>query len=318
MKWVVFSYSLPSKASSSPRVTLWRRLRRLGAVSPTGGTHVLPARGECVEGFQWLAQEIRKSHGQALVMHVEQFDGLTDQQLINLFRSARQEDYGDIASQAAELEKILAEDVDRERHTQAYDILAKLQRQYTDIARIDYFDCPEGNAVEAQLARIARALAPHPVSDYGVPPATIAAYKDRRWVTRPQPHVDRMACAWLIRRFINPDAIIRYSQQPEPGEVTFDMRDAEFGHHGNLCTFETMIRAFTLEDPALLSMAEIVHEIDLRDGRYMRLEVPGIDAVLKGWLSSDLSDTEMELRGVALFDGLYGSLAARQGFASGD
>jgi hypothetical protein len=278
----------------------------------------LPARGECVEGFQWLAQEIRKSHGQALVMHVEQFDGLTDQQLINLFRSARQEDYGDIASQAAELEKILAEDVDRERHTQAYDILAKLQRQYTDITRIDYFDCPEGNAVEAQLARIARALAPHPVSDYGVPPATIAAYKDRRWVTRPQPHVDRMACAWLIRRFINPDAIIRYSQQPEPGEVTFDMRDAEFGHHGNLCTFETMIRAFNLESTGLSAMAEIVHEVDLRDARYLRPETAGIDAILKGWSLLNLSNAELEARGIALFSGLFESLAARQESASGD
>ena len=307
MKWVVFSYSLPSKASSSPRVALWRRLRRLGAVSPTGGTHVLPARDQCVEGFQWLAQEIRKSNGQALVMHVEQFDGLTDQQLVDLFRSARKEDYEEIATQAAALEKAIHEDAEGEVPSQAYDILARLQRQFADVERIDYFDCPEGIGVAAHLARVVRGLAAGPVWDPEVPPSTIDAYKDRRWVTRPQPHVDRMACAWLIRRFINPDAVIRYSQQPEPGEVTFDMRDAEFGHSGNFCSFETMIRAFSLESPGLSAMAEIVHEIDLRDARYLRPEIAGIDAILKGWSLQDLPDAELEARGIALFSGLFES-----------
>lgn len=308
MKWVVFSYSLPSKSSSSPRVALWRRLRRLGAVSPTGGTHILPARAECVEGFQWLAQEIRKSQGQALMMHVEQFDGVSDPELINLFRSARQEDYEEIATQAAELEKIIAEDGEGDWHSKGRDLLARLQRLLADVKRVDYFDCPEGNAVEAQLARIARALAPEPGLAYGIPPATIAAYKNRIWVTRPRPHVDRMACAWLIRHFIDSDAVIRYSQQPEPGEVTFDMKDAEFGHSGNLCSFDTMIRAFNLVSPGLSALAEIVHEIDLRDARYLRPETAGIEAILKGWSLLDVSDTELEARGVALFSGLFESL----------
>ena len=91
MNWVVFSYSLPSKSNSSPRVTLWRRMQRLGAVSPAGGTQVLPAREECVEAFQWLAQEIQQTGGRAFVMHVQQFDGLSDQQLVDLFHSSRAE-----------------------------------------------------------------------------------------------------------------------------------------------------------------------------------------------------------------------------------
>ncbi len=307
MKWVVFSYSLPAQASSSPRVALWRRLRRLGAVSPTGGTHVLPARDQCVEGFQWLAQEIRKSNGQALVMHVEQFDGLTHQQLVDLFRGARKEDYDELATQAAALEKAIHEDAEGEVPLQAYDILAKLQRQFADVDRIDYFDCPEGIGVAAHLARVARELAADPVSDPGVAPASISSYTDRRWVTRPQPHVDRMACAWLIRRFIDPEAVIGYSQQPEPDEVTFDMKDAEFGHSGNLCSFETMIRAFNLESAGLSAMAEIVHEIDLRDARYLRPEIAGIDAILNGWALLELPDAELEARGIALFSGLFES-----------
>src|SRR5437879_13482224 len=88
MGWVVFSYSLPSKASSSPRVALWRRLQRLGAITPKAGVYVLPDRDECVEAFQWLAQEVQQAKGEAVVMRVERFEGLTDPQIIELFRDS--------------------------------------------------------------------------------------------------------------------------------------------------------------------------------------------------------------------------------------
>jgi hypothetical protein len=157
--------------------------------------------------------------------------------------------------------------------------------------------------VAARLGRIQEALAPAVAEP--VVPAAIAAYHAARWVTRPRPHVDRLACAWLIRRFVNPAAPIRYAAQPAPGEVAFDMVDAAFGHTGSLCTFETMLRAFGLDEPALQAVAEVVHEIDLRDGRYARPETAGIDAVLAGWQGADLADAEREVRGLALFDGLY-------------
>src|SRR5512137_1176601 len=107
MDWIVFSYSFPGKSGSGPRVNVWRRLRRLGAISPAGGVQVLPARDDCIEAFQWLAQEIRQAKGEAVVMRVEQFESLTDQQLIELFHAARAEDYQEIEGQIAELEKAL-------------------------------------------------------------------------------------------------------------------------------------------------------------------------------------------------------------------
>jgi hypothetical protein len=128
---------------------------------------------------------------------------------------------------------------------------------------------------------------------------------------RPRPHVDRLSCIWLIRRFINPQAVVRYSATPEPGEVGFDMPRGEFTHRGPLCTFETMVRAFGLEDQVLQAMGEIIHEIDLRDGRYGHPETAGIDAVLKGWLLAGLADPELEAHGVALFEGLYADLSRR-------
>ncbi|HYN87569.1 MAG TPA: chromate resistance protein ChrB domain-containing protein [Ardenticatenaceae bacterium] len=307
MDWVVFAYSLPSK-HSSPRVTLWRRLRRRGVISPTGGVSILPARDDCIEAFHWLAEEIRQAEGDALVMRVQRFDGLSDQQVIELFREARRGDYAELDAQLAELEAATNELPDREALTHARETLARLRRQHADIVRIDYFDSPEGVHVAARRARLEATVAPQPLSAPHVASATLDEYRGRRWVTRPRPHVDRLACAWLIRRFIDPTAAIRYADQPEPEEVAFDMSGAQFGHTGNLCTFETMLRAFGLNEPALVVMAEIVHEIDLRDGRSVRPEIAGIDLVLNGWLLAGLADADLEGHGMALFEGLYTAL----------
>ena len=304
MHWLVFSYSLPSKGQSSPRVTLWRRLRRLGAISVKTGVHVLPAQEECIEGFQWLAQEVQQAKGEALVIHVEQFEGLTDSQVIELFRAARQEDYAELQTQAEALEKDLKSKSESQPLREA---IAKLRKRYNEILRIDFFDCPTGIQVATQLTRLEQALSGS-LQSTDLATATIGEYQDRRWVTRPRPFVDRIACAWFIRRFINPDAEIRYSSKPEPDEVTFDMKDAEFGHQGNLCSLETMVARFGLDKPGVRAIAEIVHELDLRDGLYNRPEAAGVEAVLRGWLLAGLLDIELESRGIALFDGLYTTL----------
>jgi len=309
MPWLVFSYSLPSKAQSSPRVALWRRLRRLGAITLTGGIHALPAREEDVEAFQWLAEEVQQAKGEAVVMRVEQFEGLTDADLIERFRRARAQDYAAVEAQASVLEERLRARLKPEERSRLRERLERLRRQHAEVARIDFFDAPEGSLVAAHLARIAQALAAGEASSTVVAPAAIQAYRDRRWVTRPRPYVDRLACIWLIRRFITPSAVIRYTNTPEAEEVAFDMRQGAFSHQGNLCTFETMVAAFGLEDPSLRLMGEIVHEIDLRDGRYVHPETAVIDAVLKGWLLMGFSDQELEAHGVALFEGLYAAFA---------
>jgi hypothetical protein len=311
MSWIVFSYSLSSKTSSSPRVTLWRRLQRLGAITPKAGVYVLPATEECVEAFQWLAQEVQQAKGEAVVMRVERFEGMTDHQLAELFQEACREKYGEIEVQAAGIEKISRTKNNPDNHAEVLEKLQRLQKRFSEVARVDFFDSPEGTRVGAQLRRIQDAFLKGAPPAPDIPHAFPAKYRKTRWVTRPRPHVDRLACAWLIRHFINPTAVIRYSGQPNSGEVAFDMRDAEFGHRGNLCTFETMIAAFRLKEPGLVPIAELVHEIDLRDGRSVRPETPGIDLVLKGWLLTGLSDGELETRGIALFEGLYTSFTRR-------
>jgi hypothetical protein len=310
MAWLVLSYSLPSASTSSPRVTLWRRLRRLGAIASSGGVYILPVREECLEAFQWLAQEIRQAQGEALVMRVEAFEGLSDAQIVDLFCAARAKEYAEIGAQAQALEANIAAN-EPGQATQAQESLDRLRRRHAEIARIDYFDCPDGMRVAERLRRIGQSLLPDaPFTT--APRAAVEAYRERVWVTRPRPHVDRLACAWLIRRYINPQAVIHYAATPGADEVAYDMPGAEFGHQGAHCTFETMLRAFGLDDHGLRALATIVHELDLRDGQAAPPEAAGVDAILRGWLRLELTDAEREAHGIALFDGLYAALVARK------
>ena len=304
MSWLVLSYSLPAAPRSSPRVAIWRRLKRLGVLPMAGGVYALPARDTCQEAFQWLAQEIRQAEGEALIMRVDQFDGLSDAQIIARFQEARGKYYAELETQVATLEQELTAQSVPDDRSQHHDALDRLRRRYADLARVDYFDCPDEARVAARLARIAHLLAGN-LTTASVPSVTLMDYRSRRWMTRPRPHVDRLACAWLIRRFIDPDATIRYADVPEPDEVAFDMPDVAFGHQGDRCSFETMLQAFGLDDPGLCALAEIVHEIDLRDGRYVRPEIAGVDTILSGWQLADQPDTVLETQGIALFEGLY-------------
>lgn len=305
MKWIVLAYSLPTEANT-PRVTLWRRLQRLGAVSPTGSLYLLPEGEETRESFQWLAGEIRHAGGESLVLQTTRVEGISDKQLVALFDEARREEYEQLAERLAGLEGQL--EADSASHLALRAALEKLQRQYEEIRRIDYFKSPAGEALGARLDEAGRRLAGAKTCEPEIERLDRKDYRARSWVTRPRPHVDRLACAWLIRRFIDPQAAIRYAEEPGPGELPFDMPTGRFSHRGNLCTFETMLRAFDLEKPALRRLARLVHEIDLRDSRYRPPEATGVDAVLRGWLAAGLSDQELEAHGLALFDGLYTAL----------
>jgi hypothetical protein len=312
VRWIGFSSSLASRPSSSQRVAVWRRLRQLGALAPAGSLYLLPASEAHAEAFSWLAQEVEEAGGRALVVEIEELHGPAEGLMVEEFRKARDEDYRKLAAEAEEAASS-APDTRREgdletleRHRET---LARLQRRLGDIARIDFFQAPEGTRAASALARLEEALGRDRDIPASVPPVAREAFVGRRWVTRPRPHVDRLACAWLIRRFVDPAAEIRYGDRAEAEEVSFDMREAVFGHRGNHCTFEVMAASFGLDDPALASIAEIVHEIDLRDGRSERPEVAGVDRILSGWGTLGLPDAELERLGMALFEGLYRAAA---------
>lgn len=303
VSWVVFSYSLPQGNRASLRVSFWRRLRRIGAYSPKVGVYVLPSNDDNIEAFDWMAQEAKHAGGDALVMHVERFEGLSDQTLIDAFNQTRLQAYAELEPDVAALEhEMRAVSQDSERHRMLHVALARVRRRLEETLAIDFFKSEAGQDLFMRLDAIqTRLRAPR---SEGIMPVSRQQYIGKTWVTRPRPFIDRLACAWLIRRFIEEHACIRYGTDITEGEITFDMPDAVFGHRGDDCSFESMIKEFDVHDPAVLRIAQIVHAIDLRDERFDVPEALGVQAVLRGWQRSNLPDEEIERRGLALFDAL--------------
>ena len=272
--WIAFSCSFPSSRSTL-RVAVWRHLRRAGAVAPKAGLYILPARDGCIETVQWLAQEARTDGADPIVMHVNTFEGLPHVELVEMFHGARREDYAALSERVA----ALARGIDLGRTDALYALratAATLREEYEQARKIDYFNAPEGRRLGIALDALSNALSATPRTGSQITSVTKDAYQGRSWVTRPAPFVDRLARAWLIRRFINPTADIRYSNTRAGDEVAFGVIDGDFGHVGNCCTSEVMVEAFGLRNEALNVVAEIVHEIDLHDEPYPRAEVAGV------------------------------------------
>ena len=137
--------------------------------------------------------------------------------------------------------------------------------------------------------------------------------RGRRWVTRPRPHIDRIASAWLIKRFIDPDAVFVFAPPAEfpPDAVPFDAPGVELTHHGEDCTFETLIKRARLRDRRLARLAEVVHEADLRDGKYPHEEARGIDVAIRALLATSPDDQHVLAHGMSLFEGLYATTPKR-------
>jgi len=139
--------------------------------------------------------------------------------------------------------------------------------------------------------------------------STFGMLRNRTWVTRQGVYVDRIASAWLIRRFIDPEARFKFvsgkGYRPNEGELRFDMFEAEFTHEGDKCTFEVLLERSALKDPALRAIAEIIHDIDLKDSKFGRTEVPGIRTLIEGISVATKDDLQRIARGTEVFNDLY-------------
>jgi hypothetical protein len=292
---------------SSLRVRVWRRLRALGAAPLKRSAYLLPDNADRYEDFQWLAQEIQREGGEATLVRVRQIENMADADLLRLFHEPRNADYRQLAGRYRKLLPTL----DRKSEAaqaRAQTELLRLQKDHRRIRDIDFFDAPGG----AEVRRLEEAIAmrirrPETTRRDNAPTLDLGALRGRRWVTRPRPHVDRIASAWLIKRFIDPDAVFVFAEPAEfPADaIPFDAPGVELSHHGEDCTFETLVRRAGLRDRRLRRLAEIVHEADLRDGKYPHEEARGIDAAIRALLAASPDDHQVLGHGTALFEGLY-------------
>ena len=298
---------------SSLRVRVWRRLRSLGAVPLKRSAYLLPDTPERYEDFQWLAQEIQRQGGEATLIRVQQIENVTDDDVLRLFHEPRDRDYRQLAARYRKVLQAL-EKKSAAKSARLQDEVARLAKDHQRIRDIDFFEARGG----AEVRRLEEAIAMRtrrPESPRREEPPTLELGKlrGRRWVTRPRPHIDRIASAWLIKRFIDTEAQFVFAPPAEfPADaIAFDAPGVELSHHGEDCTFETLVKRARLRDRRLVRLAEVVHEADLRDGKFAHEEARGIDAAVRALLAASSDDHTVLAQGMALFEGLYANTSRR-------
>lgn len=297
-RWLLLVHQLPAKPDYL-RVKIGRRLARLGAVAIKNSVYVLPHDAERVEDLQWLLREIDAGGGEGTLVAARFLGGLDDAGVEALFRAARDEECAPLLREAR-----LLLDRGPPEDRAAFDAeLARLQKRHDEVSAVDFFGC--GGRVELDgLLRALRGLVEAPEARR----AGGALERGRCWVTRRGVKVDRMASAWLIRRHIDPDARFRFvdarGHVPAPGDLRFDMFDAEYTHEGDACTFEVLLRRFGLSEPGLEALSQVVHDIDLKDGRYGRAETPGVALQVDGIVAGSEDDEERIRQASLMFDAL--------------
>jgi hypothetical protein len=298
---------------------VWRRLMKAGAVQLKGAVYILPFNDEHYELLQWLVSEIAEMKGEAAFTRIEHIDTMRDPEIIALFDQQRAYDYRTIEKALDDLERKLGSirQGGKAQNTKGLsDQFSKLLKEFEEVKRIDFFSSKEGKTLNEKIKRVDAEL--KTISDTETKkerPATISpravdTYQGKIWVTRKKPFIDRMASAWLIRRFIDKDAAFDFIDEKDINAVginavVFDMRGGEFTHVGDLCTFEILVKSFGFKERTLKKMAEIVHDLDTKDEKYKSAEAKGLEDILIGIRKTAKDDRDALEKGMQVFEMLY-------------
>jgi hypothetical protein len=316
-RWLLLIHQIPPRPNYL-RVKFGRQLQKAGAVAMKNSVYVLPRSDGSLETFEWIGQEIRRAGGEATICESHLVAGLSDQGVEALFNAARSADYTELLGEARSVRKSLGRRrrLDEGSRAAANGELVRLRKRLAEIEALDHFGATGRESLAATLGEIEGLVV-------GQLPRAEPSVKQQTnphgavWVTRKGIHVDRMASAWLIHKRIDPEATFKFvpakGYAPEPGELRFDMFEAEFTHEGDLCTFEVLLRRFGLEeDPALAAIGQIVHAIDVRDGRGELPERAGVERVINGIAAGQPDDEARLAASAVLFDALAEAFRKRR------
>lgn len=313
MRWWTLAFALPAQPAYA-RVKIWRRLQKVGAVSFKNALYWLPGTDSALEDFEWILREIRDLGGEGLILESRAVEGLTDSDIRSLFELAREQDYGELLSEAQSLTAAADRKRDALDAGAVAEQTARLRERLKAIEAIDFFESNGREQVHSLLRSLeSRTLQSAAPDEERSMSAQSDSLEGRVWVTRARVHVDRMASAWLIRRSIDPRATFKFVTErhyrPLPGELRFDMYEAEFTHDAERCTFEVLLDRVTRVDGALRAIGEIIHDLDLKDQRFERPETAGVGQLLNGIARSTDDDEERLRRSGEIFDNLYHALS---------
>lgn len=308
-KWFLLIHQIPPKPDYF-RVKIWRRLQKIGAVAIKQSVYVLPDNAQAHEDLLWLIKEIDEGGGTASLSRAVFLEGLSNGQIKALFQAARDADYKKIVSETKSFITDVGQvsDLSRTAAVKTKKELSRLQKRFEEITATDFFHAPAREAADSILKEC-NALLRESKNESTLTPKALEDVRGHVWVTRKEIYVDRICCAWLIKRFIDQKAAFKFVQnkkyRPGLNELRFDMFEAEFTHKGNQCTFEVLADTFHLGSGSITSIAEIVHDIDLKDSKYDRPERDGIQALFSGLTITCTTDEERLIRGAAILDELY-------------
>lgn len=308
-RWLLLATSLPGRAAGTQRVRLWRALKEQGAVNLRDGLSLLPARPDLSEALRTLAEEVEGAGGTAFVLelHTQQ----AEVEAVFLSRFDREADYAGLVEHGTDLRRRLVELDEAAARRE----LRRLHRELQVIERTDFFPGVARReagqtlvALEGDINQLFSPGEPAPVS--GVLPARDpAAYRGRRWATRQRLWVDRVASAWLIRRFVDPEARFLWLERPDDcptDALGFDFNGAQFTHVDDRVTFEVLAASFDLErDPGIKSLGTLVHYLDV--GGTPVAEAPGFEGILAGMRDSCSDDDALLAATTPILDALYGT-----------
>jgi hypothetical protein len=300
--WLLLVHQIPPRPLYL-RAKIRQRLAKVGALALKNAVYVLPDTEDAREDFTWIAQEARAGGGDAFVCAATFVEGVSPKDLVARFRRERDADYEALLAEMRSVPRKVAPP------GEAAAALARAVRKLEEIRALDFFGASGRREAEAMIHRREREL--HDDAARPGRPGRHPKLTGRVWMTRRGVKVDRIASAWLVRRFVDASARFRFVDPdcaaPRRGELRFDMAGGDFTHEGDRCTFETLLAKTGRSDLGLAALAEVVHDIDLKDGKYGRPETAGIRQVVDGIVAAHTGDEERLARGFALLDDLYTS-----------
>jgi hypothetical protein len=307
--WLLLLHFLPTSKAQA-RVQTWRRLQRAGAVSLKNSAYALPNSPESREDFEWIRNEVITAGGQAIVLVAQTLDQAALDDVRSAFRAARAADFRAIAEQARALLKRAAgrQPTARRALTQR---LRRLRERYDETVRLDFLHVEQRDHAAALLDQLDQRTGRRPPMPEATAstPLDSAQYHGRTWITRPRPGVDRMSSAWLIQRFIDPKAQFAFGEAKSDAKaIPFDTFEAEFGHRGRHCTFETLCERFGIRDAAVQRVARIVHDLDFKEATYGESEGPTMGRLVAGLRRAHADDGALLRAGMDMFEALYQSM----------
>ncbi|WP_424195072.1 chromate resistance protein ChrB domain-containing protein [Ampullimonas aquatilis] len=300
--WLLLITTLPTE-NATARMRIWRALKACGVGVLRDGVYLLPQQASCQTTLQTIAADVQASGGTAYLLRIEE---PIEHDLIALFD--RSEDYAMLLAELAKLHDLLTID----SAPALLKPIRKLRKTFSSLVAIDYFPTTSQSQAETALQTLEQTLARTLTQDepqavaITITPRLISQYQGRTWATRQRPWVDRLASAWLIRRFIDPHAIVLWLNTPSdcPADALgFDFDGATFSHTAHHVTFEVLLASFALQQPALKRLGTLVHYLDI-GGSPPLPEAAGVESVLAGLRTTQTDDDQLLASACGLFDGL--------------